>query len=101
MKLIKEASAGTLDSCDINIRLDVNPAGGNQVHLTSVVEKQYGEHIRDLINKLLEKYGLEDVTVNVVDRGALDCTIKARMESAILRGIDRENSFDWSVIHNE
>ncbi len=101
MKLMKEASSGTLDSCDINIRLEKNPLGGNEVHLNSVVEKQYGNHIRALILEVLEKFELEDVSVNAVDRGALDCTIKARVESAVLRGIEQEHTVDWSVIHRE
>jgi len=101
MKLKKEASAGTMDSCDINIRLENNPLGQNEVHLKSVVEKQYGDHIKALIIEMIDKYGLEGVVVNAVDRGALDCTIKARVESAILRALDQEHSLEWSVVHHE
>lgn len=101
MKLVKEASAGTMDSCDINIRLENNPLGQNEVHLKSVVEKQYGAHIKALIIELIDKYELEGVVVNAVDRGALDCTIKARVESAILRALDQEHSLEWSVVHHE
>lgn len=102
MKLKKEASAGTMDSCDINIRLDNNLLSNtNEIHLKSVVEKQYGEHIKNLISQVIDKYGLEGVVVNAVDRGALDCTIKARVESAIQRGLDQEHTLEWSVVHHE
>ncbi|MBF4695293.1 citrate lyase acyl carrier protein [Fusibacter ferrireducens] len=102
MKLKKEASAGTMDSCDINIRLENNPLGTtNEIHLKSIVEKQYGDHIRNLISQVIDKYGLESVVVNAVDRGALDCTIKARVESAIQRGLDQAHTLEWSVVHHE
>lgn len=99
MKLIQEASSGTMESCDIHIRLEHNSNGGNQVHLSSVVEAQFGAHIREIILETLKRFDLEDVSVNAVDRGALDCTIVARVESAVCRALDCPHTLDWSVIH--
>lgn len=99
MKIVKSSSAGTLDSCDIQIRIDTNEIGLNEIYLKSVVEQQFGDQIKDIIKSVLEKHDLECVTVNAVDRGALDCTIRARVESAVMRAIGRESLEDWSVIH--
>ena len=101
MQLINAATSGTMDSCDINIRIENNGLGQNEVFLTSIVEKQFGKQIVALIHEILEKHALKGVTVNAVDRGALDCTIKARVESAIFRGLDKAHDLDWSVISGE
>lgn len=100
MKIIKPSSAGTLDSCDIQIRIEANEVGSNEIFLRSVVERQFGNQIRSIIKSVLEKHDMQGVTVNAVDRGALDCTIRARVESAVMRATGQENLEDWSVIHN-
>ena len=99
MEIVKSSSAGTLDSCDIQVRIETNEVGTNEIYLTSVVEKQFGEQIKTLINGVLDKHNLKGVTVNAVDRGALDCTIRARVESAVMRALGRETLEDWGVIH--
>ena len=33
----------------------------------------------------LERLGVENARISVVDKGALDCTIKARVECAVFR----------------
>ncbi len=101
MEIVKSSSAGTLDSCDIQIRIESNEIGSNEIYLKSVVEKQFGNQIKALINDVLDKHNLKSVTVNAVDRGALDCTIRARVESAVMRAIGRESLEDWSVIHHD
>lgn len=94
MKFKKAASAGTMDSCDISIRIEAGEAPGNLVTLSSVVERQYGEHIRRKIHQLLDSYALTGVAVNAVDRGALDCTIEARVICAIHRACEEQVSFN-------
>lgn len=100
MEIVKSSSAGTLDSCDIQIRIETNEIGSNEIYLKSVVEKQFGDQIRTIISGVLEKHNINGVTVNAVDRGALDCTIRARVESAVMRAIGCESLEDWSVIHH-
>ncbi|MCD4714923.1 MAG: citrate lyase acyl carrier protein [Clostridiales bacterium] len=101
MEIVKSSSAGTLDSCDIQIRIETNEIGTNEIYLKSVVEMQFGDQIKSLISGVLDKHNLKGVTVNAVDRGALDCTIKARVESAVMRALGREILEDWSVIHHD
>ena len=84
MKILTNAFAGTLESSDAYV--EVTPADGLAITLESVVENQFGESIRRSVREVLEEHGVTDADVRVVDRGALDCVIRARVETAILRG---------------
>lgn len=84
MKIIKKAMAGTMESNDALIVLEPNEAG-IQIDLTSPVEAQYGQQIRQVITDVMECFCVENVRVTVVDHGALDCTLRARAETALFR----------------
>ena len=79
------AVAGTLESNDILITISGVGGSANSVSLSSIVINQFGPAIRAVIDQCLEKSGLSGVEVSVQDKGALECTIKARMETAIAR----------------
>ena len=81
------AVAGSLESNDILITISGSSTGGNanSVSLSSIVINQFGPAIRVVIDQCLEASGLTGVEVAVQDKGALECTIKARMETAIAR----------------
>ena len=84
MKIIKSASAGTLESSDVYV--EIEPAADIlSISVESVVEKQFGEKIRSAVNDVLSENGVTSASVRVVDRGALECVIRARVETAILR----------------
>jgi len=82
----EKAWAGTMESSDIYV--EVEPlASGSGIDLTvnSVVYAQFGEAIEATIMETLQSLGIEDMKVVVNDRGAVDCTIKARVETAVCR----------------
>ena len=84
MDILKSASAGTLESSDAYV--EIEPAtGGVTIALESVVEKQFGNKIRDAVKDVLVQNGVESASVRVIDRGALECVIRARVETAIIR----------------
>ncbi|MDL2271969.1 citrate lyase acyl carrier protein [Desulfovibrio sp. OttesenSCG-928-I05] len=80
-----QASAGTLESNDILVVIAPGNGGEATVSVESIVMKQFGPAIIATIQASLAEHGLGGVTVTAQDKGALDCTIKARMEAAILR----------------
>ena len=84
MKILKPAKAGTLESNDISIML-MPGTSGIELELESIVEKQFGDEIRTLIKNTLKELKVEDVIVKAIDKGALDYTIKARIETAVTR----------------
>ena len=63
--IIKSACAGTVESSDIYVEIEPLPAGsGIELSLTSVVYEQFGKEI--------------------------ECTIRARVETAVCRGKGEE-----------
>lgn len=91
MQLKKTGVAGTMESSDIQIVLEPRTEGGIDISLTSNVMNQFGRQIRKVINDTLTELGVENVYVNAVDKGALDCTIKARVAAAAYRGAESED----------
>lgn len=83
----QKAHAGTLESSDIYVEIAPAQAGsGIVLNLTSVVMQQFGPEIEAVIRKTLAGLGVEDAQLTVSDRGAVDCTIRARVETAVCRG---------------
>ena len=78
MEIKKPAMAGTLESSDCQVT--VEPGNGSvEFNLESAVINQYGNQIRKVVLQTLENLDVKDVKISVVDKGALDCTIKARV----------------------
>ena len=77
MEIKETAVAGTLESSDIQIMIS-KAATGIQIDLQSDVEKQFGDQIRHVITTTLNALGIQAAKVKAVDKGALDCVIKAR-----------------------
>ncbi len=85
MEIVKNASAGTLESSDVFV--EVAPGrGAVEVELESVVKLQFGQSIEAVVREVLEENGVKNASVRVTDRGALECVIRARVETALLRG---------------
>ena len=95
MEIKKTGLAGTVESSDILITLE--PGGdGIAIHLDSAVEKQFGGQIRAVISETLQELGIRQATVTAVDRGALDCVIRARVKTAAYRA-SGEEGYRWEV----
>lgn len=96
MEIVKPASAGTLESSDIAIRIEPNEASGLEIHLTSSVMQQFGKKIEGVIRDTLQELGVENAYVDAVDKGALDCAVKARTAAAAFRAAD-STDVEWRV----
>lgn len=83
-EIVKQACAGTMESSDVYVELAPGKAG-IEIDLDSVVADQFGASIRDSVTEVLREQGIENARVRLVDRGALDCVIRARVETAALR----------------
>lgn len=84
MNTIGKASCGTMESSDAYMELEPI-ASGVEIELQSVVEHQFGDSIRALAAQMLEEEGIENAALRIVDRGALECTLRARLEVLIDR----------------
>ena len=88
MILKKSAMAGTLESSDAMVTVEPG-AGGIELQISSSVMNQYGRQIKATVLEALERLEVTDARVTVVDKGALDCTLKARVECAVFRSCDK------------
>lgn len=97
MKIVKPALAGTLESSDAQITIE--PSDELKVSIQSSVINQYGRQIKDSVLDTLARLGVKEAKVVVIDKGALDCTIKARVECAVFRSSDSSSkNVPWEVL---
>ena len=82
--IIYRATAGTLESSDVFVTLE--PHDGLEIEIDSVVKNQFGEDILRTVESVLDDMNVRNAKLSIVDRGALDCVIRARVETAVLRG---------------
>ena len=67
--------------------IEITPSSeGILIQLESVVKAQFGDSICASVQEVLKENGVKSATVRIVDRGALDCVIRARVETAVMRG---------------
>lgn len=85
MNPIRMAVAGTLESSDVMVR--VRPAEVLSLEIKSPVLEQYGDAIRQTVAEVLADRGVTAAEIELIDRGALDCTIRARLETALERAL--------------
>ncbi|MEN6411744.1 MAG: citrate lyase acyl carrier protein [Veillonellales bacterium] len=88
MLIEKTGQAGTVESSDVFITVAPAKQGdGIAIELESPTMQQYGHQIKAVIREALQRYQITDAMVVVNDKGALDCTIRARMNTAIERAM--------------
>ncbi len=85
---MKNAVAGTLESGDIMIQ--ISSGEGLEIELQSSVAAQFGSQIKAVITETLKGLGIENAAVKAVDKGALDCTIRARVTAAAVRATGKD-----------
>lgn len=94
MEIKKPAVAGTLESSDCHVT--VEPGNGKvDFSLESAVIHQFGNQIKKVTLETLKDLGIDNVRISIVDKGALDCTIKARIEGAVFRAVDQYDNIPW------
>ncbi len=85
MELLRKASVGTLESSDAIV--SVSPGKGSlEIIIESIVMDQFGDDIRQSVTEVCRDFNITSAEIHIKDRGALDCTIRARVETALLRG---------------
>lgn len=97
MKILKSAVAGTLESSDVMIT--VSPSDTLVIDLDSTVKNQYGKAIMKCVETVLEELSVVSGEIKVVDKGALDCSIRARLQSAIFQAAEvKATEVPWKEV---
>ena len=87
----KAAQAGTFESSDVIFLIEPLPKNsGRKIELFSTVLHQYGESFNRIVKEMLDNFDLTDVHIIARDKGALEPTIKARLETAIQRSLEMQ-----------
>ena len=90
MVLLNTASAGTLESSDCLVT--VSPAEKLKLEYKGANSEVFAERTMMLVENVLKRYGLGGAEISIQDQGALEITIKARLETALSRackGVDK------------
>lgn len=94
IEIKKPAMAGTLESSDCQVTVEEGE-GTIEFSLHSTVINQYGNQIRKVAYDTLKNLDVKNVKLAIVDKGALDCTIRARIEAAVYRSAEQTENLPW------
>ena len=84
MQIINNSVAGTLESSDCLVSV-VPSDTGLSIDIQSSVLMQFGAQIKRIIEATAQELGVTQASISINDKGALDCTIKARTTTALRR----------------
>ena len=74
----------------------VEPGNGTvEISLESVVIHQFGNQIRKVALETLRNMEVNNIKLIIIDKGALDCTIRARIEGAVYRSAGKTQNLPW------
>ena len=95
MQIKHNAIAGTLESSDVQVMIE--PADELSITLNSSVKKQYGDQILATVKEVLNNLEIDKASIVIQDQGALDCTIRARVQTAVFRATDTTENLPWGT----
>ena len=85
------AQSGTFESSDVIFLIEPLPDNsGRKLEISSTVMQQFGASFNQIVVEMLDQYQLTDIHLIAKDKGALEPTIKARLETAIKRSLDQQ-----------
>ncbi len=83
LKLIRTASAGTLESSDCLVT--VSPSETLELEYKGANSVVFAERTRQLVETVADQYSLKGAKILIQDQGALEITMRARLETAVMR----------------
>jgi len=86
--LYRRAQAGSLESGDVMVR--VAPSDGDTVTvlIESKVSQRFSSSIQNTVREVAADLGVSGVRCELIDRGALDFVIRARVATALRRAME-------------
>lgn len=80
---LRQAQAGSLESSDCLVI--VAPARGFALDYRGQNQQLFAERTEKLVKDLVTQRGLNNLQITIQDQGALELTLKARIETALHR----------------
>ncbi len=94
MEILHEAMAGTLESSDMLVTVRPNPEEGLDISLESNVMAMFGSQIVETAKAVCADMGVTRAILEMKDKGAIDCVIRARVAAALCRASETHD--DWT-----
>ncbi len=98
MRIEKTASAGTLESSDVLVTVEPDSGPTVEIEIEGATAARFGAQIRAVVEETLKTFKVEKGRVRLQDKGALDCTIRARLESALQRSAGAPEAIRWEAL---
>lgn len=90
---IKETSiAGSLESSDVMVT--ISASSNLEIEINSAVQAQFEDDIMKTIKDVLNDLNITKASVKIQDKGALDCVLRARLITAIIRSTKDETLWE-------
>ena len=93
MQIKQSAAAGNRVSGDVFVTIDPSSSDRLDIDIESSVMAPFGDAIRNTVQEILADFSITAARVKIVDKGALDWVIRARMQTAVCRAAGSE--FNW------
>lgn len=84
MEILRKASAGTVESSDVQVFVEKG-SGKLDIEIASPVARAFFDSIHSAVLDVCQSLAVTDAKISLQDHGALDCTIRARVETALSR----------------
>jgi len=94
--MAKISSAGNYGKeirSDCKVTVELTKSGGLKLELVSKIKDYFEDSIISLAKDELKFFGIKNAKILIEDRGALDYTIAARIESAIKQAIETDKEY--------
>ncbi len=88
MRIVRTASAGTLESSDCQVT--VSPAETTELEYGGANSAIFANRTKRLVDEVLKEHNIGGVKVSIHDQGAIEITIRARLETALERASEPE-----------
>ena len=97
-KIAQAGSLGPKTRSDCEVTIELTQSGGIEIDLKSKVDILFGNSIRELILDEMKFFGIENAKITMVDKGALDFVIAARIETAVKMLMDTDKEYLLDII---
>ena len=89
MAQVKQSGqVGIADKSDVLVTIEPRePGTGRHIVVRSPFRLEFGRHITETVEAVLNEQDIDDVAVLVEDKGALEFALRARCETALRRAL--------------
>ncbi|MCL8210079.1 citrate lyase acyl carrier protein [Spiroplasma attinicola] len=89
MEIKKIASAGSLDSSDVLVTVELNHKTENCITINSPFIRQFGQEMKNIVIKILNDLKINNCNIVIQDQGAINEVLIARIVTAISRATEQ------------